>query len=119
MLLSAKTGRVRETTPLRRLSHKFEEMKNRVIIHRLPPFYMAMGRRAKRNGGSENQSRRNLEMARENTSALRRLFFFCRRPADYFFMSKGEKSIVIIKLWSCISIIGFVQFIISNSFFTM
>ena len=65
------------------------------------------------------QSRRNLEMARENTSALRRLFFFCRRPADYFFMSKGEKSIVIIKLWSCISIIGFVQFIISNSFFTM
>ena len=35
MLLSAKTGRVRETTPLRRLSHKFEEMKNRVIIHRL------------------------------------------------------------------------------------
>ena len=44
---------------------------------------MAMGRRAKRNGGSENQSRRNLEMARENTSALRRLFFFCRRPADY------------------------------------
>lgn len=27
MLLSAKTGRVRETTPLRRLSHKFEEMK--------------------------------------------------------------------------------------------
>ena len=69
--------------------------------------------------GSENQSRRNLEMARENTSALRRLFFFCRRPADYFFMSKGEKSIVIIKLWSCISIIGFVQFIISNSFFTM
>lgn len=36
MLLSAKTGRVRETTPLRRLSHKFEEMKNRVIIHRLP-----------------------------------------------------------------------------------
>ena len=66
-----------------------------------------------------NQSRRNLEMARENTSALRRLFFFCRRPADYFFMSKGEKSIVIIKLWSCISIIGFVQFIISNSFFTM
>ena len=73
----------------------------------------------KRSGGSENQSRRNLEMARENTSALRRLFFFCRRPADYFFMSKGEKSIVIIKLWSCISIIGFVQFIISNSFFTM
>ena len=85
----------------------------------MPPFYIAMGRRAKRNGGSENQSRRNLEMARENTSALRRLFFFCRRPADYFFMSKGEKSIVIIKLWSCISIIGFVQFIISNSFFTM
>ena len=35
MLLSAKTGRVREATPLRRLSHKFEEMKNRVIIHRL------------------------------------------------------------------------------------
>ena len=75
--------------------------------------------RQKESGGSENQSRRNLEMARENTSALRRLFFFCRRPADYFFMSKGEKSIVIIKLWSCISIIGFVQFIISNSFFTM
>ena len=70
-------------------------------------------------GAYQNQSRRNLEMARENTSALRRLFFFCRRPADYFFMSKGEKSIVIIKLWSCISIIGFVQFIISNSFFTM
>ena len=56
---------------------------------------------------------------RVKLSALRRLFFFCRRPADYFFMSKGEKSIVIIKLWSCISIIGFVQFIISNSFFTM
>ena len=35
MLLSAKTGRVREATPLRRLSHKFEEMQNRVIIHRL------------------------------------------------------------------------------------
>ena len=90
----------------------------------MPPWiYTVLGRRwfriNERNGGSENQSRRNLEMARENTSALRRLFFFCRRPADYFFMSKGEKSIVIIKLWSCISIIGFVQFIISNSFFTM
>ena len=48
----------------------------------MPPFYIAMGRQAKRNGGSENQSRRNLEMARENTSALRRLFFFCRRPPD-------------------------------------
>ena len=35
MLLSAKTGRVRETTPLRRLSHKFEKMKNREVIHRL------------------------------------------------------------------------------------
>ena len=35
MLLSAKTGRVRETTPLRRLSHKVEEMKNREVIHRL------------------------------------------------------------------------------------
>ena len=95
---------------------------------RLPPlaavFLQCSGRRRlsdrqKESGGSENQSRRNLEMVRENTSALRRLFFFCRRPADYFFMSKGEKSIVIIKLWSCISIIGFVQFIISNSFFTM
>ena len=41
-------------------------------------------RQAKRSGGSENQSRRNLEMARENTSALRRLFFFCRRPADLY-----------------------------------
>ena len=80
---------------------------------------IACGFLYERSGGSENQSRRNLEMARENISALRRLFFFCRRPADYFFMSKGEKSIVIIKLWSCISIIGFVQFIISNSFFTM
>lgn len=29
-----------------------------------------------RSGGSENQSRRNLEMAREDTSALRRLFSF-------------------------------------------
>ena len=35
MLLSVKTGRVRETTPLRRLSHKFEKMKNREVIHRL------------------------------------------------------------------------------------
>lgn len=35
MLLSAKTGKVRETTPLRRLSHKFEKMKNREVIHRL------------------------------------------------------------------------------------
>ena len=35
MLLSAKTGRVRETIPLRRLSHKFEKMKNREVIHRL------------------------------------------------------------------------------------
>ena len=33
-------------------------------------------RKAKRSGGSENQSRRNLEMARENMSALRRLFSF-------------------------------------------
>ncbi len=55
-----------------------------------PPFYMAMGRRAKRNGGSENQSRRILEMARENTSALRRLFFFCRRPADYFLWVRAK-----------------------------
>ena len=39
-----------------------------------------------RNGGSENQSRRNLEMAREDTSALRRLFFFCRRAADNLFV---------------------------------
>ena len=35
MLLSAKTGRVRETTPLRRFSHKFEKMKNREIADAL------------------------------------------------------------------------------------
>ena len=27
---------------------------------------------------------------RENMSALRRLFFFCRRPADYYLLSKKE-----------------------------
>ena len=32
--------------------------------------------RQKESGDSENQSRRNLEMAREDTSALRRLFSF-------------------------------------------
>ena len=62
------------------------------ISWRLPPlaavFLQCSGRRRladrqKESGGSENQSRRNLEMAREDTSALRRLFFFCRRPADY------------------------------------
>jgi len=65
------------------------------ISWRLPPlaavFLQCSGRRRpadrqKESGGSENQSRRNLEIAREDTSALRRLFFFCRRPADCSFI---------------------------------
>ena len=41
----------------------------------------------KENGGSENQSRRNVEMAREDTSALRRFFSFAvvRQNVALFF----------------------------------
>ena len=31
-----------------------------------------------------------IEQAHENLAALRRLFFFCRRPADYYLLSKKE-----------------------------
>jgi len=42
----------------------------------LTPVRARPWRANKESGGSENQSRRNLEMAREDTSALRRLFSF-------------------------------------------
>lgn len=71
------------------------------ISWRLPPlaavFLQCSGRRRladrqKESGGSENQIRRNLEIAREDTSALRRLFFFCRRrQIVYLFIYASSK----------------------------